>query len=43
MPQVTGDEEVSHKVYIKDIWAEKINGKQIEVNLSLAVCAEIMK
>ena len=43
MPQLTGNEIISQKVYIKDLWAEKINGKQVEFNASLMVCAEIMR
>lgn len=43
MPQLTGAERVLQKIYIKDLWSEKINGKQLEFNASLMVCAEIMK
>lgn len=41
MPQLTGGEIITQKVYIKDLWAEKINGKQIEFNATIMVCAEI--
>jgi len=41
--QAAGDEIISDKIHVKDIWAEKINGKQIEFNASVAVNAEIMK
>jgi hypothetical protein len=37
------DDIPSHKVYIKDIWSERINGNQIEFNCSVAVCAEILR
>ncbi len=43
MPQLAGGENVSQKIYIKDLWAEKINGKQLEFNATIMVCAEIMK
>lgn len=43
MPQLTGGEIITQKVYIKDLWAEKINGKQIEFNATIMVCAEIMR
>lgn len=43
MPQLTGNEIISHKVYIKDIWAEKINGKQLEFNAAVIVFADVMR
>ncbi|MEG2012939.1 MAG: DUF3794 domain-containing protein [Anaerovoracaceae bacterium] len=43
MPLAKGDEKVSKKIYIKDFWADKINGKQIEFNCTISVFAEIMK
>lgn len=43
MPQLTGSEVISHRIYIKDLWAEKINGKQLEFNATIMVCAEIMR
>lgn len=43
MPQLIGGDLISHKIYIKDLWAEKINGKQLEFNATIMVCAEIMR
>lgn len=43
MPQLAGDETVYHKICIRDIWAEKINGKQLEFNAGLLVCADVMR
>lgn len=42
-PQVTGDEMVSDQVYIKDLWAEKINGKQVELNATVLATSQIMR
>ena len=41
--QLEGGEIINEKVHIKDVWAERINGKQIEFNGSVAVNAEIME
>lgn len=43
MPQLTGCETVTQKACIKDIWAEKINSKQVEFNATILICAEIMR
>ncbi len=43
VPQMNGDEIINEKMYVKDIWAEKINGKQIEFNAAVLVSAEIMR
>ena len=43
MPQLTGCETVTQKACVKDIWSEKINGKQIEINATILICAEIMR
>ena len=43
MPGLEGNEIVSHKIYIKDLWAEKINGKQLEFNATVLVCGEIFR
>lgn len=43
MPGLTGGEIISHKIYIKDIWTEKINAKQLEFNASIMVSAEILR
>ena len=43
VPQITGGENISHRINIKDLWAEKINGKQIEFNAAVVVTAEIMR
>ncbi len=43
MPQIGGDEHISHKIYIKDVWSEKINGKQLEFNCTLLVCCEVLR
>lgn len=42
-PQLCGNEIVTQKIFLKDIWAEKINGKQIEFNGTVLVCAQILK
>ena len=43
MPQIEGGEIVKDCVCLKDFWAEKINGKQIEFNATLSVNTEIMR
>ena len=43
MPQIEGGEIVKDCVCLKDFWAEKINGKQIEFNATISVNAEIMR
>lgn len=43
MPQLTGNEIFNQKVYIKDIWAEKINGKQLEFNAAVLVFVDVMR
>ncbi len=43
MPHVSGDEIICHKIYIKDLWAEKINNKQLEFNAAVLVCGEVMR
>lgn len=41
--QAAGDEMVAHRIYLKDLWAEKINGKQAELNAAVAVSSEMMR
>lgn len=43
MPSAMGNEFICHKVYIKDLWSEKINGKQLEFNVTVLVCGEILR
>ena len=43
MPQLAGGEIICSRVCIKDFWAEKINGKQIEFNATVAINAQIMR
>lgn len=43
VPQMTGNEIITERAYFRDIWAEKINGKQLEFNGVVVVNAEIMK
>jgi len=43
MPQLEGSEIICHKIYIKDLWAEKINNKQLEFNATILVCGEVMR
>ena len=43
VPQMTGSEKITERAYARDIWAEKINGKQLEFNAAIVVNAEIMK
>lgn len=42
VPQMSGDENISDRIYIKDLWAEKINSKQIELNATVLVTSEVM-
>ena len=42
-PVMTGDELISQRIYLKDLWAEKINGKQAELNAAILVSAEMMR
>ncbi len=41
-PQLLGNETIRHKIYLKDIWAEKSGSHQAEFNASVLVCAEAM-
>lgn len=41
-PQMEGTEFIRHKVYLKDIWAEKSGSQQAEFNASVLVSAEAM-
>lgn len=41
-PQLEGNESIRHKVYLKDLWAEKAGAHQAEFNASVLVCAEAM-
>lgn len=41
--QLQGDEIARDKIYIRDLWAERINNKQIEINASLVCSSELMK
>lgn len=43
MPQAVGGETVEASVCMKDFRAEKINGKQIELNVTVSVCADVMR
>ena len=43
VPQMTGGEIISARTHVRDIWAEKINGKQMEFNASVMSEAEIMR
>ena len=43
VPQMTVEEIIKTDIHAKDIWAEKINGKQLEFNASVMVSAEIMR
>ncbi len=42
-PQLMGGEIICERLCIKDFWAEKINGKQIEFNATVAINAQIMR
>ena len=42
-PQIMGGEIICDRLCIKDFWAEKINGKQIEFNATVAINAQIMR
>lgn len=39
---LTGKEELSCSVYLKDLWAEKINPKQLEINVCVLSSCEII-
>lgn len=41
-PQMTGSEMVSNRIYMKDLWVEKINSKQVELNGTVLVTSEMM-
>ena len=41
--QLQGDEITRDKIYIRDLWAERINNKQIEVNAALMCSSELMR
>ena len=41
--QLGGEEIINDRIFVKDIWTEKINGKQIDFNASVVVNAEIME
>ena len=43
VPQMNGEEKISSRVYLKDLWAEKISGKQAEFNSVVLVCSEVMR
>ncbi len=43
VPQMTGSEIISNRIHVRDIWAEKINGKQLEFNASVMAGSEIMR
>ena len=43
MPQLKGDEIINEKIHVKDIWCERINGKQIEFNACTVLNAEVME
>lgn len=40
--QMNGGETIFQKIYLKDLWAEKINSKQLELSGSVLVTADIM-
>lgn len=43
IPPARGGEKVESHTYIKDMWADKINSKQIEFNCTVFATAEVMK
>lgn len=43
VPQMTGNEIISTRIHVRDIWAEKINGKQLEFNASVMAGSEVMR
>lgn len=43
MPQLVGDEIITEKIYIKDLWAEKAGSRQMELNAAVLVNAEAMR
>lgn len=38
-----GDEEITGGAYLKDLWAEKINPKQLEINVCVLFAGEIIR
>lgn len=38
-----GDETIYHRIYIKELWAEKVSSKQAEVNAGILVSCEILR
>ena len=42
-PVPEGDEKISEKLHIKNVWAEKAGSKQIEFNAAVACTAEIQR
>lgn len=43
LPQLTGNETVTARIYLKDLWAEKISSRQLELNAAVMVCSEAMR
>ena len=43
MPQLAGNEMVTARIYLKDLWAEKISSRQLELNAAVMVCSEAMR
>ena len=41
--ELKSSEKLSHKLYLKDFWAEKINGKQLEFNANIFCQTEVIK
>ena len=42
-PQLKGTEIIRQKAFLKDVWAEKINSKQLEFNATVLICAQIFR
>lgn len=43
MPQLAGGEIICDRLCIRDFWAEKLNGKQIEFNATVVINAQVMR
>lgn len=43
LPQISGHEKVSCQVCVKDFWAERLTGKQMEVNATLFITGEAVE
>lgn len=43
LPQLEGSESIREQIFIKELWAEKINGKQLECSANVLVMTEVTR